>query len=289
MQNLRHTILTLLAYGLVTVSATSLATPQTYSTQPSSQTNYTITLYQNHSAQSKAVTQTNITQPMVVIYQNPKQPDWVKVGLQNSGQVGWIQRSAYRQALNDYNKPQIQSFSITSKTIKDAKGKPFTQIVAYQNGKKLSPAAAQSAYYNLVSQQQQQDQILQANIQRINYELQHAGIFAHTYTFDKPQQGAHISTSPFNDFSQWQFHVLQQPTTGMRTQPFIPIVVYDYQPQSKQSATTFSKQPQPSTLQPSQKTASTHYSTEPSYTTPQQPTKVAVTTIHQYPTPTNIP
>ncbi|MBV53370.1 MAG: hypothetical protein CL816_04805 [Coxiellaceae bacterium] len=79
-----------------------------------------------------------------------KQNDWVKVGLQPSGKIGWINISQYKKALQTYYQPQSESFSVT--VTRDKNGKANTAIKGYRNGHLLSQKEAQKLYEQMQSQ-----------------------------------------------------------------------------------------------------------------------------------------
>ena len=79
-----------------------------------------------------------------------KQNDWVKVGLQPSGKIGWINIPQYKKALQTYYQPQSESFSVT--ITRDKNGKANTAIKGYRNGHLLSQKEAQKLYKRMQSQ-----------------------------------------------------------------------------------------------------------------------------------------
>jgi len=69
---------------------------------------------------------------------------WTKVGNPRNGQVGWIQRQQVRRAREAFYRPDVQTVYVSRETNKS--GKPSLSIVAYKNGKKVSPAEAKRMY-----------------------------------------------------------------------------------------------------------------------------------------------
>ena len=80
-----------------------------------------------------------------------RQKDWVKVGLQPSGKIGWIYIPQYKKALQAYYRPQSESFSVT--VTRDKNGKPNTVIKGYRNGHPLSQKEAKKLYEHMQSQE----------------------------------------------------------------------------------------------------------------------------------------
>ena len=78
---------------------------------------------------------------LVAIY---RQKDWIKVGDPRNGQVGWVNSKQMHQAREAFFRPDIQTIYIH--TDRNHNGKPELNVVAYKNGKKLSPEQAQQLY-----------------------------------------------------------------------------------------------------------------------------------------------
>ncbi len=117
---------------------------------------------------------TNVTTDKIALYntENAKKPikwlsinqyrlvpiirhhEWIKVGLQPSGEVGWINIKQYQQAINQYYKPQSESFSVTI-TRDQSTGEPTRHIEATRNGKKLSQHEAKELYQRMQAEQGQ--------------------------------------------------------------------------------------------------------------------------------------
>ena len=127
------------------------------------------TLYQTNNNSAAIVAKLSPTTQLVKIYTDPKNSNWVKVGIRQNGQVGWIKRDQYKAALTKFNTPDIQTFYVSS-TSTDKSGKPKINIVAYKNGKKISDQDAQKLYKKLQLQQQlerSQMQQLDANMNKM--------------------------------------------------------------------------------------------------------------------------
>ena len=96
---------------------------------------------------SKPQTMIPVNTPLVRII---RQGEWIKVGNQKTGQVGWINLPDYRKAWREYTQPDINNIYVTT-TGKDKD----INIVAYRNGEKLSEDDAKKLYDKLRKQQVQ--------------------------------------------------------------------------------------------------------------------------------------
>jgi len=76
---------------------------------------------------------------------------WTKVADPRNGRVGWIQRQQVRSAREAFYRPDIQTVYISRKASKS--GYPALNIVAYKNGKKVSPAKTKRMYQQIRKQQ----------------------------------------------------------------------------------------------------------------------------------------
>lgn len=76
-----------------------------------------------------------------------RQKQWVKVGDPRNGRVGWVNKKQVRKAREAFFRPDIQTIYIHTDRAKS--GKPQLNIVAYKNGKKLSPEQAQRLYQRM--------------------------------------------------------------------------------------------------------------------------------------------
>ena len=121
------------------------------SVKPATQTQLStqVNLYASPMPKSKVVTSVPVNQSMVPFY---KQGRWIKVGLRKDGQVGWIYRPEYRQALRAWYTPkQRVTFIQTERVVQN--GKTVTKVVAYRDGKKLNDKQAKKMYKTLQKNQ----------------------------------------------------------------------------------------------------------------------------------------
>ncbi|MDE3400997.1 MAG: SH3 domain-containing protein, partial [Coxiella burnetii] len=79
------------------------------------------------------------------------QKGWIKVGDPRNGEVGWVNRDQYHEALQKYYQPDIQTVFIRAEH--NEKGKRTIDVVAYKNGKKLTDKEAQQLYEQIKNQQ----------------------------------------------------------------------------------------------------------------------------------------
>lgn len=97
-----------------------------------------------------------------------KKGGMIKVGVRDhNGTVGWINQTQYQQAKTNFYQPDIQAIYVQTQPNKD--GKPVINIVAYKNGKQVTPKEAKALYKNLRNQEQRQNQNreqAQINMQR---------------------------------------------------------------------------------------------------------------------------
>ncbi|MEM9242844.1 MAG: SH3 domain-containing protein [Pseudomonadota bacterium] len=130
-----------------------------------------VTLYSQPNSKSKSVaTITAATALVPIITSDDHQ--WIKVGDQQTGQVGWINRQAYEKAkwyawqsnsmmpedplFLDHHDHDIRNVYVTV-TNKDGK----QHISAYKNGKKLSDKQAKKLWQNM---QKRQEHVIDQNI-----------------------------------------------------------------------------------------------------------------------------
>jgi hypothetical protein len=109
---------------------------------------------------------------LIPIYQQKK---WLKVGDPRNGKVGWVNRQQWQAARNAFYRPDIQTVYIHSDHNK--KGKPEFNIVAYKNGKKLSPELAKRLYRKIRQQQIQQARSMRRSFNWIDQPFFEAGRF----------------------------------------------------------------------------------------------------------------
>lgn len=120
----------------------------------------TFNLYASNKDNANIIATPSPTASMVKIYTDPRNDNWVKVGLRKTGQVGWLKRDQYRAVLANLNAPDIQTFYLSRSTT-DTSGKQKINIVAYKNGKKVSDQQAQQLYREMRQQQNVENQKVQ--------------------------------------------------------------------------------------------------------------------------------
>ncbi len=76
------------------------------------------------------------------------------LGNPKDGIVGWVNKQQVKKVRQTFYRPDIQTIYIHSDRAKS--GKPVLNIVAYKNGKKLSPAEAKKLYGKIRKQQERQ-------------------------------------------------------------------------------------------------------------------------------------
>lgn len=113
----------------------------------------TIDLYESPELKAKIIKKLPIFSDLVAIY---RKGDWLKVGDREDGSTGWINLHQYNTARENYYHSafQMQSESVYLKAEKNEKGK--TDIVAYRNGKKLTPEEAKALYDHMQVQERRQ-------------------------------------------------------------------------------------------------------------------------------------
>ena len=109
----------------------------------------TIKLYSNPSSSAKIAATLPANTSLVRIFQKDHQ--WVKVGVRRNGQVGWIYRPQYQQAMQQFYQPNVRTVVIS--TNYDKNGKRTDNIVATENGKAISPEEAKKLYRQYRQQQ----------------------------------------------------------------------------------------------------------------------------------------
>lgn len=104
-------------------------------------TNQKIKLYAAPKAGAKLVATVSNSKNLVGFYKNG---DWVKVGNTQTGETAWMQLPKQKVI-----KPEVQNTFIQMQQLQNKK----PQIVVYENGQKLKPAAAKKVYENWQSKQ----------------------------------------------------------------------------------------------------------------------------------------
>lgn len=82
--------------------------------------------------------------PAIHLIEIYRKGEWIKVGNPKDGSVGWVNQKQYLEAIDAFNKPDIQTIFI-SKTLNSDK-KPQINIVAYKNGEPVSKEEADKLY-----------------------------------------------------------------------------------------------------------------------------------------------
>lgn len=129
----------------------------------------TIHLYESPEIHSKIIKSLPLFSNLVAIY---RKDDWMKVGDRADGTTGWINLSQYNQARNNYYQEHFKMHSdfVYLQSEKNDKGK--TEIVAYRNGKKLTPAEAKELYDHMQAQEQKQWDAMQRFDQIMDQQMQ---------------------------------------------------------------------------------------------------------------------
>lgn len=111
-----------------------------------------IPLYTDANKTSKVLEQLPMDIHLIPIFHRG---DWLKVGDPRNGQTGWIDYADYLKAQAQTNSQHTQVVYV--QVNKEGK-KTGDQIIAYQNGKKLSDADAKVLYEKIEKQQQAANQ-----------------------------------------------------------------------------------------------------------------------------------
>lgn len=143
-------LVTITFYSSLLMAVNSSANQNTTKNQLSFNSSEQVLLYQDAN-DSKIIAKLSPTVRLVPIFQ---QKNWVKVGNLTNGQVGWINLEQYRHAQAAYFQPNVQTMFIQVE--KDHAGKPTVNVIAYQNGAKLTDQQAKSLYQRIKKQQEEQ-------------------------------------------------------------------------------------------------------------------------------------
>ncbi|ATN86732.1 SH3 domain-containing protein [Coxiella burnetii] len=117
-------------------------------TQQSQQSSPQVNLYEKPQSNAKILQKLSPAERLIPIY---RQKGWIKVGDPRNGEVGWVNRDQYYEALQKYYQPDIQTVFIRAEH--NEKGKRTIDVVAYKNGKKLTDKEAQQLYEQIKNQQ----------------------------------------------------------------------------------------------------------------------------------------
>ena len=172
----KNIIMSVVFLGIVSTGVYAVTADKSSQQSNLTKKNQEIHLYTSASTSSKVIQDYPLTKSFVVIYQDPKNKDWFKVGDQKNGQVGWISNTQYNQAVSNYQKSlynedhfKTQSVYITETRTKD--NKPKMNIEVYQNGKKLSDKEAQKVYKNIKINEQKSSREFMQEQKAINYQV----------------------------------------------------------------------------------------------------------------------
>lgn len=111
----------------------------------------TIKIYESEDGK-KIIDNASPTTHLIEIY---KKGEWIKVGNPKNGNVGWVNKKQYQEAMDEFNKPDIQTVFI-SKSM-NADKKPQINIVAYKNGQPVSKEEADKLYKHFKDQEEIQN------------------------------------------------------------------------------------------------------------------------------------
>lgn len=170
-------------------SSTIIAAPAKTATPSQPITKAEIVIYQSPQANAAVVEKLSPNQRLVGIF---NQGDWIKVGDPRNGQTGWVNREQYQQAVNHYFQSTIQTVYI--RTASNDKSVP--NVVAYQNGKKLSDKEAKELYQRIQKQQLEQSQYMQ----KMFWNMQNV-----------MDQDIHEINQPYNPWNELNIGFMPQP------------------------------------------------------------------------------
>ena len=128
----------------------------------------TINLYQSPTLKSTVLQKLSPTKQLVPIYYRE---GWIKVGDSNSGQIGWINRKQYCQAVETYYQPDIHTVFVRERNERNDEGNPVITVVAYENGKKLSDKQARQLYRDIAKQQVQASHYAQQSFWYVHHMI----------------------------------------------------------------------------------------------------------------------
>lgn len=205
----------------------SQSTPSTPSTK--------VTLFAQPNTNSRALGQVNVTQQLIPFYHKK---GWLKVGNPRNGQVGWVNRAQYQQAVHARANQRTQTVYVEQ----SQNGDQAPTIVAYRNGKRVTGEEAKA----LVAQVQRQQHRLNAQMRR--YQQQMSQWFADDFDADFDALG-------FPAVSSW--------SSGPMLQPIVIIERNNPTPSSHGTAnTTANASNSPSTSPTSVNSSASHSSNE---------------------------
>lgn len=154
-------------FTLIMASICLIITSSVFATNQKS-TPPEVMIYSQPSESSKVIEKINPNVRLVEIFQKSK--DWIKVGNPNNGNVGWINQQQYQQAWNEFNQPNIKTIFVQySKN--DKNGKPEMNVIAYQNGKKVSDKEAKELYEKIKKQNSAEQKQMQQFFSQVNQNM----------------------------------------------------------------------------------------------------------------------
>lgn len=127
-----------------------------------------INLYKAPQLQAKVLENLSPEQQLVSIFYRD---GWIKVGDPRNGNVGWVNNDQYRKAMRAYYQPNIQTVFVC--TEHDGKAKPTINMVAYENGKKLSEKESQQLYECVKNRQTQEFRYMQRIFEYMDNLIEH--------------------------------------------------------------------------------------------------------------------
>lgn len=137
---------------LITAAASLALTTSALANHPMNPAT-TIALHSKPDSHAKVVgAPLNVNDAMIVILYSPDK-QWAKVANKHNGQVGWISKADYLKAMQAKNKKDFQTIIVSTDY---NNGKESKTIVAFRNGKPLSPKAAKTLYKKLKIQYKEQ-------------------------------------------------------------------------------------------------------------------------------------
>jgi hypothetical protein len=113
-------------------------------------TSKNLKLYLEPNEQSQVLKELQPNTRLISVYQKN---DWLKVGNTENGEIGWINLKQYQELLKSIQKEEaiVKSVVITVTDKLAEKGK--TEIIAYQNGKKLAEKEAKVLWQQISEQE----------------------------------------------------------------------------------------------------------------------------------------
>lgn len=122
-----------------------------------------LVVYSEPNAQSKTIANSTPLSAWIPIHQ---QGEWLKVGNSANGEIGYVNNQQFQQALNKTSpKSDVQTVFVQANR---DQGSDNYNVVAYQNGQRLSDTQAQAMFAKMQKQQQSVNQQMQTFQQNMN-------------------------------------------------------------------------------------------------------------------------